>query len=353
MSRTRRTEQVTITASSLRLLRACQRAYDLRYRQGIASIRRAPALALGSAIHAGLEAWWRGRLLSEDDRLADALEAARRWAADHAGDVEPADQMRVDAMLSMYHARWIGSVNDYETIGVEIEYAAPVVAPNGKRARGVERRGKIDGLVREVATNRIYILEHKTTSEQFGPGSAYVERLMLDSQISHYMAGARALGYEAAGALYDVLGKPAARKLATPPEARRYTKTGELYAAQRADDEDLETYYARICDAMASDPDAYFRRMVVVRTERELTEAQADDWAMVGQIRNAATAGYWPRNPDSCLRYGARCDYWAICSGQSAADDVELYQIRRPHAELSQKKTRRQNHSADAPECSE
>jgi hypothetical protein len=350
----RRNEQITITASSLRLLRACPRAYDLRYRQGVKPVRKSSALSFGSLVHAGLEAWWRGHLLAPDDRLADTLEAARQYVRDHASEVDAADAMRADAVLSMYHARWIADAGQWETLAAEVEYAAPVRLPDGTRMRSVERRGKIDAIAREISTGRTYLVEHKTTSEAFGPGSAYTERLTLDAQISHYMAGARALGFDPVGCLYDVLGKPKPRALATPPEQRRYTKAGELYANQRAEDEDLEAYYARACDSMASDPDSYFRRFVVVRTEAELAEAQADDRALIEQLRSTSKAGHWPRNPDSCIRYSSRCDYWQICAGQASADDGDLYEIRRPHEELSQQKKRGdRTDSAAAPGCPE
>ena len=163
------------------------------------------------------------------------------------------------------------------------------------------------------------VVEHKTTSADITPGSPYWRRLTLDAQVSLYLGGAGSL-------LYDVIRKPTLRPLrATPPEARRYTKAGKLYAAQREHDETPDAYEARLLADIAQHPDAYYQRGTVVRTEEEAREAGRDVWMTARMIRESRYLDAWPRNPSACDAYGRTCDYWPVCSGTASIDDDVLY----------------------------
>ena len=163
------------------------------------------------------------------------------------------------------------------------------------------------------------VVEHKTTSADITPGSPYWRRLALDAQVSLYLGGAGSL-------LYDVIKKPSLRPLrATPVEARRYTKAGTLYAAQREADETPDAYEARLLADIAQHPDAYYQRGTVVRTEEEAQEAGRDVWMTARMIRESRYLDAWPRNPSACDAYGRTCDYWPVCSGTASIDDDVLY----------------------------
>ena len=163
------------------------------------------------------------------------------------------------------------------------------------------------------------IMEHKTSSEDIGLGSFYWQRLTLDSQVSKYFAGARALGHEVDGCLYDVLGKPAIRQLGI-------TKT-------RATPETPEQYRDRCVTAIAENPERYYQRGIVVRLESEETDAAYDTWQTADQIRLSQNADRWPRNVDSCDLYHRPCDFFPICSGVASVDDPR-YERVTPHQEL-------------------
>jgi hypothetical protein len=63
----------------------------------------------------------------------------------------------------------------------------------GRASQTRQLGGKLDVLVRDQ-DSRALIIEHKTSSEDLGPGSDYWRRLRMDPQISTYFVGARALG---------------------------------------------------------------------------------------------------------------------------------------------------------------
>lgn len=170
---------------------------------------------------------------------------------------------------------------------------------------------------------KLLVMEHKTSSEDIGLGSMYWRKLTLDAQISNYLVGARALGHEPDGVLYDVLRKPALR----PLEAN----------SKRAKPETPEEYRDRCVASIVEKPDHYFQRGVVVRLESEETDAAFDTWQTAEQIRLSRNTNRWPRNVDACSQYNRLCDYWAVCSGETVVTDRTRYEESGAHPELGAK----------------
>lgn len=348
------------TASRLRVLRTCLRAHYYRYGLELAGVET-DSMRFGTVSHRALEYWyiaWRDGA----DRLPAAL------AQIDAADVSDVDRIRLRTLVTAYEARW-GS-QPWEVLGVEVEFrfmlGDHVIA------------GKIDAIIRDVTNNTVWVVEHKTTSTDAAPGSAYWERLALDSQVSIYIDGAAMLGYEVAGCIYDVIRRPRIDRLpATPVESRRYTlgkgckacggsaggkrgvvrgrgtyevvgpaagqrienpcadcnATGwteepKLYEKQRAEDEPLDAFAERLIETIADAPDDYLIRGQVVRLDDELPAMRQD----VIDAIELAERGLTPRNPEACLRYGRLCDYFPICAGRSSVDD---HPRARAHAELA------------------
>ncbi len=240
---------------------------------------------------------------------------------------DPYDHARAEVMLRGYEARW--NSDDYETIAVEAEFHTALINPDtGKASQTWELGGKLDVLVRERGgARRALVIEHKTTSFDAGAGSDYIKRLRLDGQVSTYFDGAAALlGAPVDGCIYDVLVKPGIRpSKATPPESRKYTKDGRLYAAQREHDETPEEYRERLIEAVSAAPDDFFVRAEVVRLDSELNDARRDTWELGREMREAELAGRAPRNPDSCVLYGRTCAFFAVCCGEAALTDAHLF----------------------------
>ncbi len=273
-------------------------------------------------MHLALEAWWRGE----------------NWRA-ALDDADPFEGSKVEALMVGYHARW--SSQPYETLGVELEFRAPLVNPEtGASSRSFEFGGKLDALIRihDGPHEGVWIVEHKTASGAIGLGSEYWKRLRLDSQISTYLVGARALGHDPRGVLYDVIGKPKLRPLkATPAESRRSKKDGTPYAGQRDLDETPDEYFTRIVADIEADANAYYQRGFVVSLLDEERDAAFDAWTVASAMRDAKRLGRFPRNVDSCVRYGSTCAYFPVCTSESSIDDVALFRTaERAHEELTE-----------------
>lgn len=317
-----------LTNSQMKCFRRCAREHYLSYLLGYRSVNEADALRFGTIIHLGLAAWW----LATEEPLAAAIEAMRPRVED---DYE---LVRLGVLLQGYDARWGDARDEYEVLGIEHEFYAPLINPQtGAASRTFEVGGKMDVIVRKRVDLLVYVVEHKSTGEDIGAGSYYWQHLQIDSQVSIYVGGGKSIGHDVAGCLYDVLGKPNLRPLkATPEESRKYTKQGHLYANQRAEDETPDEYRQRLIDHIAENPDRYYQRGDVVRLETEERDAAFDTWQTARMIREAELANSHPRNPESCGRYGRVCDFFGVCTGSASLDDTNLFRkVEHVHQELS------------------
>lgn len=321
-----------LTTSELKVFRRCVREHHYAYRLGMRSVRDdAEALRFGSLIHLGLEAIWRAYQSTAVDPLAAAVLAMTSHALDDF------DLVRATILLQGYVARW--PAHEYEVIGVELEFCAPLINPDtGSASRTFQIAGKLDVLVRRRSDGVVLIIEHKTTSADLGVGSMYWQLLTLDSQVSMYFAGARALGFDVGGCVYDVIKKPRHSPLkATPLELRKYTKKdNRLYADQRDTDETLDEFQARLVEVIATNPDAWYQRGDVVRLEADERDAGFDVWQAARTMREAELAERYPRNPDSCQRFNRLCNYWPVCTGAGTlGDPASFVHVDNVHSELS------------------
>jgi hypothetical protein len=252
--------------------------------------------------------------------------------------VDPITMAKACVIMTGYDARWLPEMEDFEVLGVEVEFRSRIRSPStGYPCHDLESAGKIDAIARRRSTGRVWFVEHKSSSEDLAAGSTYWQRLQMDPQISAYYSGMQALGYEPEGCIYDVLSKFGERpKLATPPEKRKVTKEGKLYAGQRDKDETVNEFASRIQQKMAESPDSYFGRAEVVRTEAELLESQKDVYQTAVMVRDEERLGRAPRNPGNCFLYGRTCEFHSVCSGCGSLDDeTKFKKLESVHAELS------------------
>ena len=343
-----------LTSSRAKSARACLRLHKLRYLDGW-TMAPGDNQRFGTLVHAGLEEWWKAAQRGSGERLAVSIAAVRSLAAD------AFEAVRAESMLVGYEARWGERAADYEVLGVESEFSAPLVNPlSGKPSMTWMLGGKIDAIVRELATGRVLVVEHKTSSEDIGQGSEYWRRLRMDGQVSIYFEGATSLGHDVAGCLYDVLGKPGIKPSQVPlvdadgvkivydqDSQRVRTKDGKKWresadAAQgfvvQTRPETVEEFRARLMGAISESPDRYYQRGEVSRMETERESAMVDVWQLAQQLREAERLGRAPRNPDSCMRYGRLCEFFPACSGEASLEnDPRFTKQENVNPELSTK----------------
>lgn len=224
---------------------------------------------------------------------------------------------------------------------------------------------------------KVRIVEHKTSTEDITSGSSYWKKLTLDVQLNVYLTGARALGHDPVGILYDVARRPTLQPYtATPVESRKYTLPkdrackgckknpgvthtedvdgaqvecrdgrivtapgGKLYANLRDTDETPEEFRERLRGDIAENPDKYYQRGDIVRLAGEESAAAKNTWILARWIRevqleSGGDASAWPQNVDACHAYNSECEFWGVCSGTEVVENPYLFKRSDAHSEL-------------------
>lgn len=340
-----------LTNSRLKAQRACSRLQHLRYEIGVQPIYDGDALKFGTLFHAGLEAWWKAWQLPADERLAVAL-AALSYEAD------PFERAKAEVMMFGYHLRW--GAEPYDVIAVEAPFECALRNPQtGAASRTWRLAGKLDAIVIDRRDGLTRIVEHKTSSEDVSPGSEYWRRLRMDGQVSVYYEGARMLGHDVAGCVYDVAGKPAIRpgtvalvdgdgikivhdatgERVRTKDGKKWRQTGDTEAGYvlQSRPETPEEYRARLVELISENPGRFFQRGEVVRLDEEMREAMSDVWQIGQAVRENQLNRTWPRNPDACARFGRTCAFFSVCSGEASLDDTTKFtRLENVHPELAE-----------------
>lgn len=317
-----------LTVSRARSFRRCARHHYHAYEQGYRPLESSGPLTFGTLWHKALEIWWSGE---EEGTAIQFLKA-----------VDGIDEFTRVALIELlwgYAARW-AQEQDMVPLRVEAEFVSPLTNPKtGAASRTFQIGGKIDLIVRDQARGGdVWLMEHKTTSEDIAPGSPYWQKLRLDAQISTYLNGARSLGFDPVGCVYDVAARPSLRPLKATPEAdRKYVKGSQrLYANQREADETPEEYQRRVRAHILENPERYYQRGEVVRLDDETHEAAWDLWQTARAIREAELEERWPRNPEACFHWNRPCEFFPVCTGSDRLENSDRYRkLENIHEELS------------------
>lgn len=363
------------TSSRLRVWRQCVRAHFYRFVLRIHTAS-SPAMMFGTHAHKALEAWYRAWMLGADD-----LRLSAAFTVIDEADCDEIDRIRLRVIVAAYDARW--GDEDWEVLEVEKEFRYFL--------GDVEIGGKIDALIRDRATGKVYVVEHKTSTADTSPGAPYWDRLAIDTQVSIYIDGAAfGLDYEIAGCIYDVLKRPMHElKLATPAESRRYTlgkgcskcggsaggKKGilqgrgyyevvfasevkrntcetcagtgwkcndehepqapRLHSNQRETDETFEEYEERVTNEIAERVDDFLARSTIVRLDSELPRMRQELLDTVASMRALEERDLNPPNHDSCVRGRETCAFFAACSGRADINDETFFPRGVAHPEPS------------------
>lgn len=290
-------------------------------------------LWIGTLVHHGLEQWYRSQLMPE--------ESIPHFAADQIGptrdltDKEDEHAIFAINLVDNYikwqrtDRTWLADKN-FDFIAPEQDFKVLLWATS--RAR-VWLAGRFDGIVRRRDNGMLYLWEIKTTR-------SIMERekqLDFDEQTSAYLYAARKLGYDVQGVIYTLIRK----KL---PESPRVLKNGFLSADKAIDttmihywqcvkDQHADLWnrssedrtividtYREILDHLGSQPNKFFKRVTVNRSQREIKHS-ADEIVAVARemlskqtpIYMTATAGCnWCLFRTPCAAYNRGQDYEAI-----------------------------------------
>lgn len=262
----------------------------------------------------------------------------------------------VDGYLDHY---FFSDSRTYTTLDVEKELVNDVVNPETGRASTVfDHASKQDAFVVDPNGNGI-LVEHKTTSDDLRPDSPYWRRLAIDSQVSKYILSARQSGHpEVRECLYDVVSKPqtkpkriVAADVRTIAEEGTYcgyivpesvqkdvekdyeANQGKRGGYQGKRDECLILYGLRLRGMVRDNPESFFGRQSVTRTDDEILQYSRELYQISADIRHSRKSGITPRNTSACYSYGTPCEYFAICCGE-AHEQGQYTTVEQRHSEI-------------------
>lgn len=313
-----------LTQSALSTFRECPRKYQFAYEMQRVRRREGTALVLGKALHGSLEAWWKGN---------GSLEAAVEWLQQNAVGLEEPDACRITAMIQHYRPpvnlqpitgprvtadplsfdfeqvardaeiETQQSWPEYEVIGTEVPFTVEIENPRtGRKSQRFLLSGKVDGLLRRRDDGSVWVLEHKSTSDEIRGFGPYWQRLQVDSQVAFYV-----LAHGAAGVLYDVLRKPVLK-----PRGN----------------ETMDQFTWRCQEAIAEDRERYYQFREVRKTAADIRDAAEDLWQQAQMLGHSRRFGFFPRNSNSCRSLWGNCPFLDVCTGAARIDDEDLFRSK-------------------------
>lgn len=296
-----------LTQSEFSCHSICPKRWDFRYLQKLSPRKRSVHLDFGSAIHHGLEAFYKRENVSEavDTYIASTRERAERLGIPLAENTEMMLEM-VHHYMGAYAKVYEGDFDLFNIMTVE-----PVFEVKHPGAEWLKIGGKFDLLVCEKQTGNFLCWENKTVTTW----DEDINRLMLDFQISTYAwALSRMLSIDCVEFVYNIIKKPSIR--------------------QRKNETESE-YMARLASDLLDRKDFYFKRDRVLRSKREIELIEKD------LLRHAIAIKTMHDDPSLVYRSPGEhctrmCSYKEICIEDTQSMRDALYTVNEVrHPELN------------------
>lgn len=203
---------VTISPSQISAM-DCRLRWHWQYRKGLRRLGVTPALDLGTGIHHALEAHY--------GRGEDPARAFDEWATKRTAEIDPSWTSDLKAMMDIRElglAMINGYVEHYgsnpeaegfEVLATEKTLSQALVNPLTKEQSPYLLVARLDGLVRDLETGRLFSLEHKTYSrldtKQFPKDIQFTAQVALGQNLADEMG----IDDEVVGVIYNGLRKQA------------------------------------------------------------------------------------------------------------------------------------------------
>ena len=277
---------------------------------------------------------------------------------------------RAKLLYSLCGYKWHYADDKFEVIAEEIQFRLPVRNPRtGRALPNVVLDGMIDKIVR--SPNGIYYVEeHKSTAKPIDPDSLYWSHLNLDTQTKLYVFAARQLQLAGelepygikptdpliSGVRYDVWHKPQiSPKKLTQAESKKFVADG-MYMDEEfeviktivedsngnqslcVNDEPAEVtpgakegtfairetpemYGARLLKEIGENPEKYFARREISRTDKEMEKFEYEIYNIYQTVRIINKNNAWWMDEHQC-EATFRCPYIPICYNDLDLDTV-------------------------------
>ena len=333
------------SATSISDYKLCPTLYYLRHVLRLRPIEAPDAARQGTNWHRCLE------ILTEPGGGRDAMIAHMNQAYATCPPSVNLTEWEIERTTLLYSAlgwAWHWQNDEIETVAREVHFDRQVNSV-------YRRRGKIDRILRQ--NGQLLLGEYKSTGKPIDPDAFYWKRLKLDSQLTLYLIEARhaqlagqleQYGISASdplisGVLYDVWHKPTIRlKKLTQAESKKFVENGEYFDEKFtviqlpnaapvffindiqaevtpgkkegtiAIRETPEMFGARLLADIKENPEKYFARKEIARTDQELAVADTEFYNLARLADIATRRHLWFKNEHQCDALW-RCPFHSIC----------------------------------------
>jgi hypothetical protein len=276
---------------------------------------------------------------------------------------EEAQVEKIILLYSLIGYNWYyqaDQLGNYEVVAQELEFTIPLKSPESKRSLpNVVLQGRIDKILKDINSGKLFVKEHKSTGSSVDPDSNYWKHLTLDTQTLLYPMAAKSLGFENCGVLYDVWHRPGIQpcKL-TQADTKTFLETGE-YCGQKfeveiedssgppnpgeyehckvngvvanlepgkkegtfAIKETPEMFGARLLQDITERPEFYFRTQEIARTDADLERFEVELFNLYQTIRAMDKNNAWWCNEHQC-EATFKCPFLDICYNHIKVDPM-------------------------------
>ena len=279
------------TTSSLNCASTCARKYKHRYVDRLQSPNYSSSLGLGTFVHA-----WAETLKPGGDQAAASKAVERELEKYKSVQQEAtyqetalaieADYTLARAIAPLWWEYWNkkdGYLSNQVLAFAETEKEWAFVIGGNALV------GKRDGIVKHLQFEKTFLHEIKTSGD--ADRETYKLKLQMERQISNNIQAIRDEGRRCDGVLYDIIWKPAIRL---------------------KKEETAEEFLQRKIDCYKNEPNRYFERLFVYRSEADLKRAMINLQQQFGMLVAAEHFGY-PRNESQCEQWGRLCEFFTDC----------------------------------------
>lgn len=269
-------------------------------------------------------------------------------------------EAKAEVLFELWRAKFEREIlPEFKVLATEDEFVFPLLNPETEApSRTFNEAGMRDVIFEERATGHIWLGEHKTSSEDITPGSDYWERLRMDNQVSKYELSLHAKFPDRVigGTVYDVVQKFRQKGLSIaekdgdgfkivldPAGNRVFNKNGKPRQTEDKEQgwefvrrpETNEELSNRLLESVSGRVDEWVRFERICRGEDRLVPYMVDAWMTTKEILYRRKSNVWPKNPDACMSYGRKCEYWNLCVGGASIDGVRYRERENKHPELT------------------
>ena len=229
-------------------------------------------LAAGSAIHAGVEAWFS---TGDSEKAISAVKAS--WGEDDLFLPEKAKYTQgfLTAVMAGYADAWPRENDNFKVLA------------NEQWLQSGNYGGIVDRLVE--FEDGVYVMDTKTTSGWVN--ERYIESFQLSSQFRGYVWLARQAGYDCQGAYLDAV--------------------------------HLDTRYHKV---KGSD----FVREKILYSEEQIAKWASDmmdTQCAINVVNFSPYRTVWPQNDQRCFDWNRPCPYWRLCTAVIPENEMEYYKL--------------------------